>query len=211
MVTAVSNNPVSPDQVLSSDSPSKTKVCELEDSNNTVKFVDQWNQRIKMAKQDFLCLFSSAERVLDDIVRLPVHEFIELAHSKALKDNKLADLLPSQRMFIRFTLQNNTSQSGKLYIALPIIESGTDSPDYKPPLLSLDNALVYKATRVIKKLSYEDIELLIVNHELSFEHCSSLISSIDTLKQTIVSRYSKSKPNLNHADISGIRCSCCLV
>ena len=135
--------------------------------------------------------------------RLPLHQFESLKQSQLLSSDNLDKLTASDKQFVRFSLEKNLALVGSHYVVLPIIKSGKDTSciGYQAPILSVDNALIFKAEKITNHLSYRQVNELVTQQSLNFEHSVENITNIETLQQEIICRYLHSRPQLSESEI----------
>ncbi|RLV59295.1 hypothetical protein D5018_12835 [Parashewanella curva] len=139
-----------------------------------------------------------------NLCRIPVAEFQGARHVHAVQSGIVNELGCNQRQFVHFNLQHTTVEVDKEYIALSIVQSGQGSKlgkvesneGYIPPILSNQNALIYRVVNVRQEVTFDELEKMAQDSEVNFSHGLNSIYDLDSLKQTLLSRYQHSRKDL---------------
>jgi len=137
---------------------------------------------------------------VDGIARVPFDEFITIPQYKLALT--AATIPANKKEFLRFNMGVNNSIVGGKYLVMPIMRSGSDSTKtgYVSPLLSIDEAMVYKVNNITNHISYNDLPKMVSSGKLNFQSCVSGIFDIASLQHSIVDqRYAISRPDLTRA------------
>ena len=160
--------------------------------------VDIHGQLQRFTESDFFKRYH-----VEGMNRIPLEEFNGLKQVQLLQSGTLEIPSAINTQFTRFSLEKNNATIGQNYLVLSIIKKGQDSSNkgYHSPILSLENALIFKAHRVINHLRYEQVKTLIAQQQLSFEDTVPPINSLETLQTKLLQRYQYSRPNLSKQQI----------
>lgn len=101
------------------------------------------------------------------------------------------------KFYTHFNLQKSEHKVGDTYLLPKIVTRGyfKSDDDYKLPVLDFENCLIGKCVEVRECLKYDKLK------KEDFEFAMKHIKDIESLKQTIVERYSYSMPNLSKEEI----------
>ncbi|WP_108649292.1 hypothetical protein [Dongshaea marina] len=135
---------------------------------------------------------------VEGINRVPLAEFKEIPQYQAVYRDKGNSI--KSRQFIRFNMQHNDGVVGKDYLILPILRFGQDqtkTTPYRAPLLSVDQALVYRIKSIKNNISYQQLTDWVRQGKFNFHSSVTGIHDVDSLIHSIVDvRYAKSRPDL---------------
>lgn len=113
-------------------------------------------------------------------------------------ENKQYKYLPKGKYLVHFNLEQCRHKVGYVYALPRIIEHGYFSKTRNKqelPLLSFENIIFGKCLKVREKLKYLDLK------SKDFKYSFSNIKTVAQLKRSILTRYSKSMPDLTKEQI----------
>ncbi len=127
---------------------------QLDDSDSTVDLIWQNGCIHRMRKAEFLGSFTA--RNISDTIEIPFSEFEVNPHTLAIKNKSVASLTQKERVYVRVEKETNNSEAGQLYMAVARTEVDSELP--REQALSLNNASLYKATRVQHNAKHELVD-----------------------------------------------------
>jgi hypothetical protein len=121
------------------------------------------------------------------LIRIPEKEFETLINPQVSK-------------LTHFNLQVSSHKKGEKYLLVKILEHGNLDKSLDKeilPLLDISNPQLFECTECIENINYTKLK----TEENIFENSFPNIKSIDSLKEEIINRYSKSMSYLSNTDI----------